>query len=85
VVAVLNSALTLFEFLHRIDVQIRAAHIPGIINLHVGILPCPDKVYTTEWASDKSVFRWLCAKSIFDPEIVVFATSMQVHRGGVVV
>jgi hypothetical protein len=69
-------AYILFEFLQRSNVRIRAAHIPGVLNLNADILSRATKVYATEWSLDKSVFRWLCASLHCAPLIDAFATSM---------
>jgi hypothetical protein len=69
-------AYELFAFLQRERVQVRAAHIPGILNMGADILSRPDTVYSTEWSLDKPVFRWVCAKLNFSPKIDLFATSM---------
>jgi hypothetical protein len=71
-----EAAFALFEFLQREGILVRAAHIPGILNLGADILSRPDTVYATEWSLDRSVFRWLCAKLNFQPKIDVFATSL---------
>jgi ribonuclease HI len=65
----------LFEMLQASQLQVRAAHIPGVLNLQADILSRPNKIYSTEWSLDQAVFRWLCATFNFSPKIDVFATS----------
>jgi hypothetical protein len=69
-------AFELFEYLQQMLIAIRAAHIPGILNLNADILSRPDTVYATEWSLDKSVFRQLCASFSFTPMVDAFATAM---------
>jgi ribonuclease HI len=68
-------AARLFRFLQETNVQVRAAHIPGILNVHADALSRPDKVFATEWALDRAVFRWVCASCNFEPAIDAFATA----------
>jgi hypothetical protein len=68
-------AFSLFEYLQEVQVCVRAAHIPGILNLRADILSRPDTVYATEWSLDKAVFRWLCASFHFSPLVDAFATA----------
>jgi hypothetical protein len=68
-------AAALFAFLQSTRVQVRAAHIPGILNIHADALSRPDKIFASEWSLNRAVFRWLCAKCNFFPSIDAFATA----------
>jgi hypothetical protein len=70
-----RAAFRLFSFLQVSKVEVRAAHIPGILNIHADALSRPQQVFATEWALDRAVFRWLCASCQFAPVIDAFATA----------
>jgi hypothetical protein len=68
-------AFSLFRFLQATNLEVRAAHIPGILNKGADILSRPNQIFATEWALNKSVFRWICASLHFSPAIDAFATA----------
>jgi hypothetical protein len=68
-------AYQLFFYLQTHNVQVRAAHIPGVFNKQADMLSRPDKIYSTEWALDRAVFRNICDRLHFSPLIDAFATA----------
>jgi ribonuclease HI len=69
----LNLTIEFYQLVDRLQMRVRARHIPGITNVIADALSRPDRPSPTEWQLHPECFRWICTQ-LWTPNVDLFAT-----------